>query len=269
MKKYHLKFITLTLGAIAFSLLTSSLSWADGKEGVVRISDGKQQPVTTQPVHQTSFNQPTVASLVSHPLPGSPSCTNCKNHSSHHAQTENHHHSHHGIEDAECDDCHHGCKSCGLLSMPYYKLVMLKIHTSNFVNKFFCKLHGCKIEGIEGEFEVELDEYGHKIKKHRKDKGPRIRKGRYTKVYSVDPWHSDVRDGRVYAAKGYGIPMTVPLPPNVEHEYNYGWGIPSSRLTPISKPPARNLRAPYPARRYPVQAPGHRYRIETPLFQGK
>lgn len=57
-----------------------------------------------------------------------------------------------------------------------------------------------------------------------------------TKVYAVDPNHFDARDGRVYSAAGYGIPMAVPLAPTVSHTYNYGWGIPSSRVTPVSRP---------------------------------
>jgi hypothetical protein len=49
------------------------------------------------------------------------------------------------------------------------------------------------------------------------------------------PEYSDPRDGRVYSAEGYNVPIAMPLAPNVEHQYNYGWGIPSSRLTPISR----------------------------------
>jgi len=30
----------------------------------------------------------------------------------------------------------------------------------------------------------------------------------------------------------------VPMAPVVNHTYNYGWGIPSSRLTPVSHPVA-------------------------------
>ncbi len=60
--------------------------------------------------------------------------------------------------------------------------------------------------------------------------------GMYRMVYPVDPAHFDQRDGQVYAAAGYGGPVAVPLAPNVEHTYNYGWGLPSSRLTPISHP---------------------------------
>ncbi|QDU37432.1 hypothetical protein Mal4_17440 [Maioricimonas rarisocia] len=60
--------------------------------------------------------------------------------------------------------------------------------------------------------------------------------GLYSAVYPVNPHHFDGRDGQVYAAQGVGGPVSVPLAPNVRHTYNYGWGVPSSRLTPISHP---------------------------------
>lgn len=60
--------------------------------------------------------------------------------------------------------------------------------------------------------------------------------GHYSMVYPVNPAHFDARDGQVYAAQGYGGPISVPMAPVVNHTYNYGWGIPSSRLTPISHP---------------------------------
>lgn len=60
--------------------------------------------------------------------------------------------------------------------------------------------------------------------------------GHYSMVYPVNPAHFDQRDGQVYAAQGYGGPVSVPLAPVVGHTYNYGWGIPSSRLTPVSHP---------------------------------
>lgn len=60
--------------------------------------------------------------------------------------------------------------------------------------------------------------------------------GVYRMVYPADPSYFDQRDGQVYAAAGYGGPVAVPIAPNVEHTYNYGWGLPSSRLTPISHP---------------------------------
>jgi hypothetical protein len=53
--------------------------------------------------------------------------------------------------------------------------------------------------------------------------------------YALNPEYFDPRDGRVYAAASEGVPMAVPLAPNVNYTYNYGWGIPSSRLTPISR----------------------------------
>ncbi|WP_437192260.1 hypothetical protein [Planctomicrobium sp. SH527] len=60
--------------------------------------------------------------------------------------------------------------------------------------------------------------------------------GHYSMVYPVDPNYFDKRDGQVYAAQGYGGPVAVPLAPVVNHSYNYGWGIPSSRLTPVLHP---------------------------------
>ncbi len=60
--------------------------------------------------------------------------------------------------------------------------------------------------------------------------------GHYARVYPVNPTYSDPRDGQAYAAQGYGIPMAVPLAPVVGHTYEYGNGIPSSRLVPVSHP---------------------------------
>ena len=63
--------------------------------------------------------------------------------------------------------------------------------------------------------------------------------GCYGLVYAVNPDYFDQRDGQLFSAPGYGSPITIPLAPNVHHEFNYGWGIPSSRITHISH------RAPY------------------------
>jgi len=60
--------------------------------------------------------------------------------------------------------------------------------------------------------------------------------GHYGRVYPQDPWYFDGRDGQLWAAQGYGVPVAVPLAPVVGHTYNYGWGVPSSRLTPVSRP---------------------------------
>ena len=59
--------------------------------------------------------------------------------------------------------------------------------------------------------------------------------GHYKMIYAVDPYQFDKRDGQLYGAQGYGVPIAVPLAPNVHHTYNYGWGIPSSRLTPVTR----------------------------------
>ena len=58
--------------------------------------------------------------------------------------------------------------------------------------------------------------------------------GRYQMVYPVNPQYCDSRDRNVNAAQGYNVPISVPLAPVVRHQYNYSWGVPSSRLTPIS-----------------------------------
>ena len=60
--------------------------------------------------------------------------------------------------------------------------------------------------------------------------------GQYSRVYPQDPHYFDQRDGQAWGAQGYGMPMAVPLAPVVGHTYNYGWGSPSSRLTPVSRP---------------------------------
>lgn len=58
--------------------------------------------------------------------------------------------------------------------------------------------------------------------------------GKYHTTYAQNPHHADPRDSGMYAAQGYGTNITVPLAPNVKHAYNYGWGLPSSRITHIS-----------------------------------
>lgn len=51
--------------------------------------------------------------------------------------------------------------------------------------------------------------------------------------HPVDPYYYDRRDTQAYSAVGYSVPMSVPLAPVVGYTYNYGWGVPSSRLTRI------------------------------------
>jgi hypothetical protein len=58
--------------------------------------------------------------------------------------------------------------------------------------------------------------------------------GCYNVTYADDPGYSDGRDGGMaYGAQGYGVPVNVPLAPNVRQSYNYSWGTPSSRITPM------------------------------------
>ena len=57
--------------------------------------------------------------------------------------------------------------------------------------------------------------------------------GKYKRVYPVQPDYFDRRDARVYSAAATGVPTAVPLAPNVHQTYNFGWGIPSSRITPL------------------------------------
>lgn len=68
--------------------------------------------------------------------------------------------------------------------------------------------------------------------------------GHYNMVYAADPNHFDQRDGSLYSAQGYGTPVTVPLAPNVHHQFNYGWGMPSSRITQISTPAGYSVQRP-------------------------
>jgi len=58
--------------------------------------------------------------------------------------------------------------------------------------------------------------------------------GKYHMTYAHQPDYFDPRDTQLYGAQGYGMPMTVPLAPNVRHAYNYSAGVPASRITPVS-----------------------------------
>ena len=59
--------------------------------------------------------------------------------------------------------------------------------------------------------------------------------GKYNHVYAVDPQYKDPRTGEVWAASGTGVPTAVPTAPNVRYTMEYGWGMPSSRLVPLSR----------------------------------
>lgn len=78
---------------------------------------------------------------------------------------------------------------------------------------------------------------------------------KWSSVYQADPNYCDPRDGRVYSAQGYGTPMSVPLAPNVKHSYNYGWGVPSSRLTPVAATYQRYNGGSYGAQTAGIPAP--------------
>ncbi|MEZ6062650.1 MAG: hypothetical protein R3C19_20085 [Planctomycetaceae bacterium] len=58
--------------------------------------------------------------------------------------------------------------------------------------------------------------------------------GKYRITYANQPDYADARDGQLYGVQGYGMPMTVPIAPTVRYAYNYSWGTPASRLTPLS-----------------------------------
>lgn len=61
-----------------------------------------------------------------------------------------------------------------------------------------------------------------------------------TDIIALDPGYSHPSDASgVYAAQGFNGPVTIPLAPNVRDSYNYSWGIPSSRLTPVAGPAYR------------------------------
>jgi len=53
------------------------------------------------------------------------------------------------------------------------------------------------------------------------------------KIHPMNPGFVDDRDTTYYSAQGYGLPVVVPMAPNVRYQYNYGWGLPSSRITKV------------------------------------
>lgn len=57
--------------------------------------------------------------------------------------------------------------------------------------------------------------------------------GKYHMVYADQPGYVNPADTQLYSAQGYGMPMTVPLAPTVNYQYNYSSGIPASRITTI------------------------------------
>lgn len=57
--------------------------------------------------------------------------------------------------------------------------------------------------------------------------------GKYHMVYADQPGYVNPADTQLYSAPGYGMPMTVPLAPTVNYQYNYSAGLPASRVTTI------------------------------------
>ncbi|MDG1893318.1 MAG: hypothetical protein P8J37_00255 [Fuerstiella sp.] len=71
--------------------------------------------------------------------------------------------------------------------------------------------------------------------------------GKYQVTYADNPGYADHRDnGQAYGVQGYGVPLSVPLAPTVRQAYNYSWGTPSSRITPMGNyTPQTSLRPLY------------------------
>jgi hypothetical protein len=57
--------------------------------------------------------------------------------------------------------------------------------------------------------------------------------GMWNHYSALDGTYCDQRDTRLYSAQGYNVPVAVPLAPVVKNTYNYGWGVPSTRLTRV------------------------------------
>lgn len=60
--------------------------------------------------------------------------------------------------------------------------------------------------------------------------------GTYNMAYPLNPDYADPRDSSIYAAQGYGVPVASPISPQIDFQYNYSWGAPGSRITPLSRP---------------------------------
>jgi len=57
--------------------------------------------------------------------------------------------------------------------------------------------------------------------------------GKYHTTYADRPDYVNPADTQLYGAGQYGMPITVPLAPTVNYQYNYSSGMPASRITTI------------------------------------
>lgn len=183
-------------------------------DGVVRISDRNSTPVVRGQSHEPDSGSPTTIEQTAH-------CEQDYGLAANGDGTVCPPNGYYEVID-DCKNCK-GCKRCGKPC------------------KWYSKYLGWHDHG-HGEW------FNGKCKNH----GPaRPLAGKYHIVYPVDPSYFDQRDGQIYAAPGYGGPVSVPLAPVVNHTYNYGWGIPSSRLTPVLHPATQAPVSQYP-RPYPT-----------------
>ncbi len=57
--------------------------------------------------------------------------------------------------------------------------------------------------------------------------------GKYHTVYADNPGYVNPVDTQLYATGANGLPVVVPTAPNVNYQYNYSSGMPSSRITTL------------------------------------
>lgn len=143
-----------------------------------------------------------------------------------------------GIQQVNCPECQRGMSSMGhshgMMTPGYGSGMAYTQETVHGDFNFDGDCDACKSGSRDPMFEYFKCKFGFLIPTGCGGAGcPPF--GRYARVYPQDPSYFDQRDGQVYGASGYGVPVSVPLAPVVSHTYNYSWGMPSSRLTPVSR----------------------------------